>query len=354
MKKHRLFWLVPLVAALIVRDAAAQKPLWGLENHGYYNPILADPRAAQTTVLFPAVADSFPFAVNEGKSLVWDISLGSELPIFGFSTKRGSESPTGVAAGAFGLGVWMPLSFHMIEDMGKDDSNPILNTDYRFAGLVKAQWGLPDDAAGWSSAHVGVKFQFGHESTHLGDEFTLGAMRAHQADFMRVNVSYEYYDVGAGFEPNFGMDGRYQIKVRAGNIWLWRPEKGWYGRELLQPFGQFIAGSERNHEPYVQFEMYRQPTGNSNLGLILSADLRDRTIYQYVQAPDENQTNPGEPTEWSTNLMFGVRQVRTGAGMLGKLSPTYFLRIYHGVNPNGQFRSQSGFDELGFGVHFGF
>jgi hypothetical protein len=156
--KHRLLWLVPILTALTATHAAAQKPLWGLENHGYYDPILADPRAAQTQVLFPAVADSFPFAVNEGKSLVWDISVGSELPIFGFSTKRGSESPTGVAAGAFGLGVWMPLSFHMIEDMSKDDSNPILNTDYRFAGLVKAQWGLPDDAAWWSSAHVGVKF----------------------------------------------------------------------------------------------------------------------------------------------------------------------------------------------------
>jgi hypothetical protein len=338
-------------AVLIATGASAQVSTWGLEQHGYYDPALADPRAAQTTVLFPAGADSFPFAVNDRRSLVWDISVGSELPIFGFSTK-GTESPSGVAAGSFGLGVWFPLSFHMIEDMGKDPSNPILNTDYRFGGQVKAQWGLADDAAWWSSAHVGVKFQFGHESTHLGDEFELGALRVHAATFVRVNVSYEYYDAGGSFEPNVGRDGRYQLKFRAGNIWLWRPQDGWYSPELLQPYGQFIAASKRNHEPYAQFELYRQPDGR--LGFILSADVRDRTIYQYVQAPDASRTNAEEPTEWSTNVMVGLRQLRNGPGVFGKIAPTYYLRFYHGVNPNGQFRSQSGFNEFGFGVHFGF
>jgi hypothetical protein len=340
--------------AAAATEAAAQTPLWFLENHAYYDPILAEPRAAQTTVLFPAMADSFPFAVNDRRSVVWDISVGDELPILGISTRRGTESPTGVPAGAIGIGLWFPLSFHMIEDMGKDPSNPILNTDYRFSGLVKAQWGLADDRAGWSSAHIGAKFQFGHESTHIGDEFTLGALREHFAEFERVNVSYEYFDAGGSFEPNIGPDGRYQLKLRAGNIWLWRPDSGWYARELLQPYGRFISGSNRNHEPYAQFEVYRQPQGNSRLGFIASVDVRNRTVYQYSKAPDATHTNLGEPTEWSSNVMAGVRNVRAGTGMFGRLSPTYYVRWYHGVNPNGQFRSQSGFTEFGFGVHFGF
>jgi hypothetical protein len=340
---------------LVVPSVPVAAQTWSLENHAYYEPVLAEPRGAQTTVLFPARADSFPFAVNDGAGLVWDISLGRELPIFGFSNSKGTESPTGVAPGGFGMGIWMPLSFHMIEDMGKDPSNPILNTDYRFGGVVKVQWGLRADQAFWSSAHIGAKFQFGHESTHIGDEFTLGALRTHRAEFLRVNVSYEYYDAGAAFEPNVGKDGRYQIKLRAGNIWLWRPADGWYSPELLQPFGLFIARSSRNHEPYVQVEFYSDPAArDSRFGLILSADLRNRTIYQYLPAPDAARTNPPEPTEWSTNVMVGLRQVRAGAGTLGKLTPTYYLRAYHGVNPNGQFRSQSGFSEFGFGVQFGF
>ena len=351
---NRITRIIPLLICLAARPCAAQKGSWLMEERGYYDPILAEPRAAQTEVLFPARAASFPFAVNDRQGTVWDISVGHEFPIVGFETNKSANSPTGVPAGKFGVGLWFPLSFHMIEDMGKDPSNPILDTDYRFSGLVKAQWGLRDNAAWWSSAHVGAKFQFGHESTHLGDEFTLNALHTHFADFLRVNVSYEYYDAGASFEPNVGKYGRHQIKLRGGDIWLWRPDQGWYDRELLQPFGRFIAGSKRNHEPYVQAEWYRQPDGASRLGYIVSADVRDRTIYQYAPAPDATRTNPSEPTEWSTNLMAGVRQVRSGPGVLGKITPTYYARAYYGVNPSGQFRSQSGFYVFGVGVQFGF
>jgi len=347
-------WIVGSI--LLTPSVASAQSGWFLENHGYCDTVLAEPRGAQTTVLFPAWADSFPFAVNDRSSLVWDISVGSSIPFMGFRSRAGTDSPTGVPAGAFGVGLWFPLSFHMIEDMGKDPSNPILNTDYRFGGQVKMQYGLPDDR-GWSSAHLGMKFQFGHESTHIGDEFTLGALRTHPNEFLRVNVSYEYWDLAGSFEPNFGQDGRHQLKFRAGNIWLWRPRDGWYSPELLQPYGQFVARSSRNHEPYLQFEWFREPDGTGwlkRLGIITSLDVRNRTIYQYTIVPDDSHVNPPEPTQWSANLVAGLRQVRSGAGEFGKITPTYFLRWYHGVNPNGQFRSQANFSEIGFGVHFGF
>ncbi len=345
-----------LISVLFAATAFGQDR-WYFRNRDYYDPILADPRAAQTTVLFPASASSFPFAINPGRSLVWDISLGAEIPVFGFATA--TSSPAGVKPKGFGIGLWFPISFHMIEDMGKDVSNPILNTDYRFSGMVKAQYGLPDRGP-FHSSHLGMKAQFGHESTHLGDEFTLGALRTHPNDFLRVNVSYEYYDLGGSFEPNFGELGRYQFKFRAGDIWLWNPSNGWYTRELLQPFGQFVSGSNRNHEPYWQSEFYLQPgqckgTGKCHqLGWIISTDIRNRTIYQYTPAPDATRTNRPEPTEVSVNAMVGLRQLRSGPGPFGSITPTYFLRYYHGVNPNGQFRSQDKFQEYGFGVQFGF
>ena len=120
---------------------------------------------------------------------------------------------------------------------------------------------------------------------------------------------------------------------------------------MVRIFGTRTA-SKRNHEPYAQFELYRQPEGR--LGVIVSADLRNRTIYQYVPASDATRTNSDEPSELSSNVVVGLRQLRSGPGLLGKLVPTYYLRAYHGVNPNGQFRSQAGYTEFGFGVHFGF
>jgi hypothetical protein len=127
----------------------------------------------------------------------------------------------------------------------------------------------------------------------------------------------------------------------------------------LQPYGEFVALSNRNHEPYAQAEFYIAPgqcKGTqkcTQLGWIFSTDIRDRTIYQYTLVPDATHVNAPEPTEVSVNAMAGVRQVRKGPGLLGSITPTYFVRYYHGVNPNGQFRSQDKFQEYGW-VQFGF
>ncbi|HEY6391453.1 MAG TPA: DUF1207 domain-containing protein [Bryobacteraceae bacterium] len=343
-------WRAAIFFLIAFQSGYAQKP-WFLQNRGYYDPVLAEPRAALTQVLFPGIASSFPFAVNPGRGVVWDISVGKEIPVLGFESNQ-TQSPAGVPAGSWGFGLWFPLSFHMIEDLGKDPSNPILNTDYRFSGMLKAQYGL-GDAGKLVDSRIGLRFQFGHESTHIGDEFTLGALRTHPNDFLRVNVSYEYYDFGASFEPNFGKGGRYRLKLRGGNIWLWHPDNGWYSRDLLQPFGQFIAGSKRNHEPYGQVELLT-PSPWTKLNFIVSADIRDRTIYQYNRVPTAAFVNPDEPTQVSLNTMVGVRQQHLGTGRLGLISPTYFIRYYHGVNPNGQFRSQKNFQLIGFGVQLGF
>jgi hypothetical protein len=344
----RILWLLLAVVA-----SNAQNRVWFLENKGYFDPLLADPRAAQVQVLFPGVSDAFPFSVNPGRSLVWDISVGHEFPIFGWQSNS-QNAAAGVAPGQVGFGLWFPISFHMIEDMSKDPSAPILDTDYRFSGQVKLQYGLPAKWLGTSYSHVGLRFQFGHESTHVGDEFTIGAIRTHPDTFVRVNVSYEYYDLAAAFEPNFGSQTRHNLKLRGGAIWLWHPEHGWYSEDvLLYPFGEMIARSRRNYEPYGGAEYtWKLPDKQAgaagvprNLAVIGSLDIRDRTIYQYRPVLVHE-----EPTEISMNLMAGLRHTRSGRGQLGRISPTYYLRYYHGVNPNGQFRSQNHYTLFGFGV----
>jgi hypothetical protein len=205
-----------------------------------------------------------------------------------------------------------------------------------------------------TDAHVGLRFQFGHESTHIGDEFTLGALRTHPNTFLRVNVSYEYYNTALSFEPNFGANAQHQFKFHSGVIWLWHPDQGWYSEDLLlQPFGQKIARSRHNYEIYTGAEYFHPFTLNlkkpAKVGCIVSADVRDKTIYQYKPV-----LTMDEPTQWSLNLLAGLRHTRQGNRGLGTISPTYYLRYYHGVNPNGQFRSQSNFTEFGFGVQLGF
>ena len=197
--------------------------------------------------------------------------------------------------GQWGVGLWFPLSFHMIEDLGTEPSNPILDTDYRFSGMIKFQYGLPATWINTTNSHLGFRLQFGHESTHVGDEFNINATSHFGDQFKRVNVSYEYYDLGFSFEPNFGKDEHQRIKLRAGNIALFNPANGWYGAQLEHPDGGIIARSRRNIEPYAQIEysnVWNPAAGfmsgsafgrflATRFNPIVSADIRTRTVYNY-------------------------------------------------------------------------
>ena len=350
-----------LLGAALLWPAAASaqitwKPSWAFRYRDYYDPVSAEPRAAQTQVLFPGRSSSFPYAVNPGQSFAWDINLGQEIPIIGWEGNRTISDhdpvpPSSKGKKQFAFGLWFPLSFHMVEDMGKDESNPILNTDYRFGGMLKAQVGLPDKWGPIQQGHIGLRYVFlAHESTHVGDEFTLAATRIYGDKFQRVNVSYEYWELGGSFEPNFEFRdkklNRLEMKFRYGLIRPYNQQKGWYTSELLQPPGTHATPSVRNFEPYADFEAFLAPDPDKGtLGPFVSLDFRNRTVYGY-----NRPVGTQEQVEGSLNIMAGVRQIRAGAA----IRPSYYLRYYHGVNPAGQFRSQSNYQLYGFGVMFQF
>lgn len=346
-RKPKLALILGILSVLSSSNIAnAQGATWTLENRGYFDATPAEIHAAQTQVLFPMFTDAFQYSLHPGRHHGWNIDLGHEFPILGYDSNGSSTSDQGVAVNSWGVGLWFPLSFHMIEDLGTEPSNPILDTDYRFSGMVKFQYGLPHHWAGTTSSHLGFRFQFGHESTHVGDEFTINATSHFGDQFKRVNVSYEYYDLGFSFEPNFGEHGKHRIKLRAGNIALFNPANGWYDAQLQHPDGGIIARSHRNIEPYAQFEYSLVRKSDSVFIPIVSCDIRDRTVYNYEKVSRDQP----EDTEISTNLFVGLKQLRVA----GKITPTYYVRYYHGVNPMGQFRNQSNYTLFGFGVHFDF
>ncbi|MEI9814985.1 MAG: DUF1207 domain-containing protein [Acidobacteriota bacterium] len=229
-----------LALLLIAPSASAKwKPNGPFEHRPLYNPLAAEPRSAQMKVLFPGRSSSFPYAVNSGQGAAWDISVGDEIPLITFATSSALAAGEGAPQRGLAVGLAFPLSFHMIEDMGNDESNPILNTDYRFGLMLKAQYGLPSTWGIVHDGHIGLRFvPIAHESTHLGDEFTLHATQKYGNTFRRVNVSYQYWELAGSFEPNFLKDGRLRMKARGGVIHeAFNSGKGWYSTELIQPIG---------------------------------------------------------------------------------------------------------------------
>lgn len=330
-------WLLLAVLAL---PASAQTTrgcdTWGLQNRGYYDPLLADVRAANVSAMAWGRANEVPFTQRPGPRRVWDISVGKEIPIVGCESGPGNDAPLG--EGKWGIGLWTPVSFHMVEDF-KDESSPILNTDYRFSGIVKFQRGLSE------TSQLGVRFQAGHESTHLGDEFSLAARRTRQ-DFERINVSYEYWEYGVSFEHQTESDAPHRLVLRHGGIGLIDRKKGYYDNVLLEPVGRQVTKSVRNFEPSVGFQwIHDRPIPKLGpFGPFLSADLRLRTIYSYHKASDAEP----DPRQLSVNVLVGIRRVERR--FLEKGIPDLFFRFYHGVNPNGQFRSERSYTQYGVGI----
>ena len=172
---------VALVAMVPTTADGQSLNMWTFKDLPYYEPLMAEPRAARMEVTIPAWAKQFPHSEETGTRFAWQVTLGREAPIIGVRSERVDGR---VGKGEWGLGVWTPISFHMIEDF-KDESAPIVDTDYRFGAMVKFQYGLKEDL--W----LGIKFvPWAHERTHLGDEYTIIALR--QPDFERVNPSFEY------------------------------------------------------------------------------------------------------------------------------------------------------------------
>src|SRR5687767_2738858 len=196
------------------------KPPKLFRDQPFYDPLKAEEHAARIQLLIPAWSDEFPHSETSGSRFAWQITLGRELPIVTVSSQVADGSMNG---GEWGIGVWTPISFHVIEDFA-DQSNPIVDTDYRFGSMVKFQCGLSD------GLRLGVRYvPWAHESTHLGDEYVIIAQRT--SGFERVNVSYEYQSVGVSLEGD-GPLGDDAFKARAG--WL-RPfgEDGYYSDHLL-------------------------------------------------------------------------------------------------------------------------
>ena len=306
----------------------ALKPDWKLADRIYYEPLLAEQRAARLFLLFPGWSKEFPHSQERGNRFAWQITMGREIPLLGWETRSGAfGSP--FTKGEKGFGIWLPIAFHMIEDF-KDESNPIVDTDYRFGVMLKSQIGLP-----WQS-RLGIRIvPWAHESTHLGDEYTI--LASERPNFERVNVSYEYWEYGVSYEKAFSPSGL--LKLRHGGIVLWG-EDGYYSDHLLHS-PPTLSVSQKNYEPSFGVE-YRFPTMKDRQAF-LSLDFRHRLQYSFHHPVSGEEIR--RPT-WTIGIGHAAREDHIATFR------SLFAYFTHGVNPFGQLREQYPYWATGLGFTF--
>jgi hypothetical protein len=356
-------------APTIVPSAAPAQPggCGGAQNQWFrdrefFDPLIADVRAPQIAFNYPAWAPELPHSDNRGRRVVWEVSVGKELPLFA----RANFTPATKTAGCYGWGIWADVSFHVLEDF-KDDSNPIVNTDYRFS-LAKFKYyrvlsqGEKKVAGGLVPTFKTLAIRvdaFHHESTHLGDEYVILAQALTPSDlaergqrpFERFNVSYEFFDIGAAF--NWEGELGKLTSIRGGTTGLLKPGKGYYSDHTLEPDQRDVVRSKRNFEPYVQFEHHwPHPQVQASESLparqrfrpFVSVDARHRIVLDFYKTSEDDP----EDKQWSVNLLGGVRSwAGTGRFSIKEI----YLRVYRGVNPNGQLRAQPDYWQVGLGVN---
>lgn len=346
-------------------------------DRDYFDPLIAEPRAPQIAFTFPAWIPELEFSVEPGTRLAWEVSLGREIPIF---ARANFDDATRALKGSQGFGLWVDVSFHMIEDMGKDPSNPIINTDYRFS-LAKLKYyrviSVSPPTTGtnpvrrWKSIAIRGDL-YHHESTHLGDEFVINGKGAHP-EFERQNVSFEFYDIAGAFNWERG-DGLLH-SIRGGTTGLVKPSHGYYSDHTLEfpiESQRDVFKSERNFEPYIQYEFHAphrtklaadpfgtpgsKPVSGLDPGAgaferparwapFASVDLRRRIVLDF----DKASADIKEDTQWSVNMLGGIR---SQAGNFRFAIKEIYARFYYGVNPHGQLRTQDDYWLAGFGVNF--
>jgi hypothetical protein len=321
--------------AQVTSSCNVKKP-WFFAARRYYDPLIADPRAAHQNAL-PGFSKAVPFLIDttDNLRLMWDIDVGAEMPILGW--ENGGHQAGRVPNGCTGMGLWFVVDFHMLEDLN-DFSNPIINNDYRFGLMFKAQRGLSE--ASW----LGFKAHAGHESTHLGDEYSLAAQRLYPTAFERINVSYEWLDAGISYER--ATVNNEMWTVRGGAITTLPFGNSYYSADPLDTGGRIVPESRNSVEPYAGVTYRRERVQLLKLwGWYASIDARLKNLYDYNKA-SADEAEERKPT---INFLLGLAPRTAGAlGGLGVTSP--FVRAYYGVNPHGQFRNQADFWLYGVGI----
>jgi hypothetical protein len=307
---------------------AQETQRWWFDDRRYYEPLIAGVREAHLSALFLATGKPIEFQVSDDDPrIIWDIDVGGELPIVGWESAPSERGR--MDQHELGIGLWIPIDFHMIEDLS-DRSGPIVNNDYRFGGMLKVQYGIAPSQ--WLSGRL----HLGHESTHLGDEFSIVGQRQFRTTFERINVSWEYLDLGALYER---IDGKRFSSLRGGATMNVRDSYYETGADSITESRRGpVTPSTNRFDPYIGAEV----RWNESIGswdLYVSSELRWRTIYDY----HKRKPDAPEDRQLSVNLIVGTK-----INGINKASP--FLRFYRGVNPHGQFRNQKDYWQIGLGI----
>jgi len=312
MNKKSLLLALLLVVSYIAVFSQEKKNFSLFEQRTFYKPFVSEISSTLTNVSIGGVKNSI--AGKYGETVFSEIHLGADIPLMYNENK-------------FRWGVSIPISLHVLWATFGKVTAPIVNNDYRF--------GLSFTGISYiNNKYIkNISFKvtpFAHESTHLGDELTIYGFQ-NINNFYRVNVSYEYYELGITLNDIDTIKDN-NLSVRVGFMGLINPKKGYYSFFDNEIGDKDVYPSKRWAEYYMELE-YTKTKGfltTKSWHPSISVELRNRVKYEYEKQGKADRV-------WCINAFVGYEY--TPRRMKGVRSVGHYFRYYDGLNPHGQFRN---------------
>jgi hypothetical protein len=267
-------------------------------------------------------------------------NLGVNLPIWS----------SDFSGGKFGISLTVPFIINLWMDVFEQVTRPIINTDYRFGALgiafIHRLQSPPELFPRWGIGIYNYSIKFSpyiHESTHIGDELTI-YRKDTERNITRVNVSYNFSELVLTMnDPENSL--KINHALRFGFMLLHNIKKGWYTVMPEEADTQIIHPSQFPYEFYFQYQ-FQSNSFWKGCQFIFSLETRFRERYNYPfsyyfsddrsEFMDRNYTDSG--LQCCYNILTGIRYNNPKLNYFSKIGLA--LRLYTGINPHGQFRSQ--------------
>lgn len=255
----------------------------------------------------------------------------------------------------YSLTVTIPFYIHVWMDFFERSTAPVIDVDYNF-GVPEFTFihRLDKNFLGLKNYVIRLS-PFKHECTHMGDELTIYRVKELDLQVNRVNVSYNYTEVGLTLnDPDGSLNQNHA--VRLGFMLLNISYKtGFYNTFPQETNIDLTKLSKYKYEWFVQYQYQTNTDKKTNLQGVFSLEIRNRAKYNYPYYTKQNENGTwieqgggGERMTWNANAFVGVRYnnpkvtkyCRMGIGLHG----------YAGINPYGQFRNMDNFQQFGIAL----
>ncbi len=314
MNKHKLIILF-FFAFYSITSAQKGNNYHLFTNRVFYKPMVSEVSSTLNNI-FLGKSEVNKFSGRDNKKLIInEIHLGYDIPLLYV------ENPK------FKWSVFFPVSTHMVWAPFEKTTSPIINNDYRF-GLSFAGIAIVNNPY---IKNISFKVTpFAHESTHIGDELTIEGFQSDDK-FFRVNVSYEYYELGLTLnDPEVLKENT--LSFRIGFMGLLKSNAGYYTYFENEIGDTTLYASRRHGEVYTELN-YKKTNGfltNKQWHPNISVELRNRVKFDYGNAEKEDRI-------WCINVYVGYDYVPKKIGAVKSIG--HYFRYYKGVSPPGQLRN---------------